>query len=377
MIRYNKPYYTGNEVQYIKDAVERGRLSGNNLYTQKCHDFFNAKFGFSNCLLTTSCTDALEMCAILIDIKPGDEVIVPSYTFVSSCNPFILRGAKIVFADSEVDHPNMSVAHVETLITPKTKAIVAVHYSGVSCDMEGLLKLKKKYQIAIVEDAAHSIDSYFRGKPLGSIGDLSAFSFHETKNISCGEGGLLVINEPKYFKRAEIIWEKGTNRGAFFKGEVDKYNWVDIGSSFLPSDLSAAFLFAQLEKLDKIQVRRISIWNRYYKGLQHLAEAGHIRLPKLPGYATNNGHLFYLTTSDKNSRDKLLKFLNSKGINAIFHYIELHNSPYYRSYNEPIQLPNSEFFAKTLIRLPMYYELADSEIESIVNKISEFYNSEH
>ena len=276
-IPFNKPFFTGKETVYIQDAVSSGKISGNGYYTQLCHDFFEKKYGFQKVLLTSSCTDALEMAAILIDIQPGDEVIVPSYTFVSTANAFVLRGAKIIFADSREDHPGLDEDKIEELITPKTKAIVHVHYAGVACDMDKIMAIAGKYNLFVVEDAAQAIDSYYTGKdgvrrPLGSIGHLAAFSFHETKNIISGEGGMLVVNDDQFSKRAEIIWEKGTNRSAFFKGEVDKYGWVDIGSSFLPSDITAAFLWAQLEYLDEIQDKRKVIWNTYYEGLKTWAK---------------------------------------------------------------------------------------------------------
>ena len=298
-IPFNKPYFTGKETEYIQDAVSRGKISGNGYYTQLCHDFFETKYSFNKVLLTSSCTDALEMAAILIDIQPGDEVIVPSYTFVSTANAFVLRGAKIIFADSRSDHPGIDEDKIEALITSKTKAIVPVHYAGVACDMDKIMNLANKYNLFVVEDAAQAIDSYYTGtdgvkRPLGSIGHLAAFSFHETKNIISGEGGMLVVNDERFVKRAEIIWEKGTNRSAFFKGEVDKYGWVDIGSSFLPSDITAAFLWAQLEHLEEIQDKREVIWNTYYEGLKDWACTNNISLPIIPEYGMNNAHMFYL-----------------------------------------------------------------------------------
>jgi dTDP-4-amino-4,6-dideoxygalactose transaminase len=275
MLTFNKPFLTGKETAYITDAVASGKISGNGKYTQLCQNYFQNKYGFKKCLLTTSCTDALEMAAILLEIKPGDEVIMPSYTFVSTANAFVLRGANIVFADSMGVNPNMDVESIEALITPKTKAIVPVHYAGIACDMDAIMDLATKYNLFVVEDAAQAIDSYYTGKdgiekPLGGIGHLAAFSFHETKNIISGEGGMLVVNDPQFAQRAEIIWEKGTNRSAFFRGEVDKYGWVDVGSSFLPSEIVAAFLWAQLEHLEEIQNKRKSIWNQYWEGLKPL-----------------------------------------------------------------------------------------------------------
>ena len=293
MIPFNKPYITGNELEYIADAVNTGKISGNGKYTQLCQSFFETNFGIKKALLTTSCTDALEMCALLLDIQPGDEVIIPSYTFVSTANAFMLRGAKILFADSRPDHPGLDESTIEALITTKTKAIVLVHYSGVACDMAKIMELANRYGVAVVEDAAHAIDSFYFTPdglklPLGSIGHLATFSFHETKNISSGEGGLLAINDFKYAERAEIIWEKGTNRASFFRGEVNKYGWVDLGSSFLPSEVTAAFLWAQLEKMAEIQEKRIQIWERYYQNLSGKVELFGLRLPIIPDFSTRS-----------------------------------------------------------------------------------------
>ena len=271
-IPFNKPFLSGHELKYIKDALNTGKISGNGKYTQLCHEFFQKKYNFKKCLLTTSCTDALEMAAILIDIQPGDEVIIPSYTFVSTANAFVLRGAKIIFADSEKRTPNIDTEKIEALITSKTKAIIVVHYAGIACDLNKIHKIAKKYKLFVIEDAAQSIDSYYNDKPLGTLGHLATFSFHETKNVISGEGGMLVINDEHFLKRAEIIWEKGTNRSAFFRGEVAKYGWVDIGSSFLPSEITAAFLYAQLENLEKIQNKRITLWNNYFKYLKSLED---------------------------------------------------------------------------------------------------------
>ena len=293
-IPFNKPYFTGKETDYIKEAVALGKISGNGCFTQKCHHFFEERYGFRKCLLTTSCTDALEMAALLCDIKPGDEVIVPSYTFVSSALAFVRAGAKIVFADSQKSHPNINVNVLEPLITSKTKAVVPVHYAGVACDMNEMMSLAKDYNLIVVEDAAQAIDSYYGNHPLGSIGHLATFSFHETKNIISGEGGMLVVNDERLIRRAEIIWEKGTNRAEFFRGEVNKYNWVDIGSSFLPSEITSAFLYAQLEHLDDIQSKRIELWNYYYNKLKPLEDAQLCQLPIIPDYASNNAHIFYL-----------------------------------------------------------------------------------
>ncbi len=372
-IPFNKPYFTGKEANNIVMAAYSGKISGNGIFTQKCHKFIQDKFGFKKVLLTTSCTDALEMAAILIDIKPGDEVIMPSFTFVSTATAFVLRGAKIVFADSEEKNPNIDVDKIEALITKRTKAIVAVHYAGISCDMDKIMKLSKKYNLYIIEDAAHAIDSYYKGKALGSIGHLGAFSFHETKNIISGEGGMLSINDEIFFKRAEIVWEKGTNRAAFSRGEIDKYGWVDIGSSFLPSEITSAFLYAQLECIDDIQKKRKSIWNSYYEKLKPLEENNFIKLPYIPSFATNNANMFYLVTRNLKERNKLLKFLKDNNIQAVFHYLPLHSSEYYKDKHDGRILANADKFSDCLIRLPFFYTLTQEEINFVCDKIKEFY----
>lgn len=374
MIPFNKPYLSGKEIQYIKDAVVSGKISGNGKYTQLCQQFFEQKYDFGKCLLTTSCTDALEMAAILIDIQPSDEVIIPSFTFVSTVNAFVLRGAKIVFADSSVENPNMNADIIESLITPKTKAIVPVHYAGIACDMDAIMAIANKYNLYVIEDAAQAIDSFYIGKDgikraLGSIGNLAAFSFHETKNIISGEGGMLVINDKQFTNRAEIIWEKGTNRASFFRGEVDKYGWVDIGSSFLPSEIIAAFLLAQIEQLDKIQKRRKAIWNQYYEGLKELADIGKFKLPQIPNYATNNAHIFYLVFKSLRERKECIARLKIKEIHAVFHYLSLHKSPYYTDKHIGDDLFWSNEYSDKLLRLPFYYELTDENIESIISTI--------
>jgi dTDP-4-amino-4,6-dideoxygalactose transaminase len=373
MIPFNKPYLTGKETDYIRQAVESGKISGDGIFTKKCHDFFENTYRFKKCLLTTSCTDALEMVAILLDIQPGDEVIAPSYTFVSTVNAFVLRGAKIVFVDSHADNPNMDETQIAALITPKTKAIVAVHYAGIACEMDTIMAIAAQHNIYVVEDAAQAIDSFYKGRPLGSIGHLAAFSFHETKNIISGEGGMLVINEAKFETRAEIIREKGTNRSQFFRGEVDKYGWMDIGSSFLPSDIIAAFLFAQLENITKIQNRRKEIWTTYAVGLAQLAAIGKIKLPQIPDFATNNAHLFFITTASLAERAALIVFLKKEGVSAIFHYLSLHKSAFYHQKHDGRALPNSDKYTDTLLRLPFYYELKTAEQAHIIQLILQFY----
>ncbi len=372
-VDFNKPYLTGKETHYIYQAVQSGKISGDGVFTKKCHQFFEQKYGFKKCLLTTSCTDALELAAILIDIKEGDEVIMPSYTFVSTSNAFVLRGANIVFADSNKNNPNLDTDSIEALITPRTKAIVPVHYAGIACDMDKIMDLATKYNLYVIEDAAQAIDSYYKGRPLGSIGHLAAFSFHETKNIMAGEGGMLAINDEKFAHRAEIIREKGTNRSAFFRGEVDKYGWVDIGSSFLPSDIIAAFLYAQLENLENIQQRRKEIWNNYQAGLQSLATTGKLRLPYLPEDASNNAHMFFVVCNNAKDRENLIAFLKTKGVNAVFHYLSLHKSVYYTHKHDGRELPNSDFYSDCLVRLPFYYELSLEEQNLVIRTIKEFF----
>lgn len=375
MIPFNKPYLTGKETLYIYEAVGSGKLSGNGIFTQRCQQFFEQKYGFAKCLLTTSCTDALEMAAMLCDIEPGDEVIIPSYTFVSTALAFVRQGAKVVFADSCADNPNIDTDLIESLITDKTKAIVPVHYAGVACDMDKIMSIAHRHNILVVEDAAQSIDSYYKGRALGSIGHLAAFSFHETKNVISGEGGMLAINDERFVRRAEIIWEKGTNRAEFFRGEVNKYGWVDTGSSFLPSEVIAAFLWAQLENLEDIQARRIEIWNSYYEKLKPLADTGLFALPDIPDYASNNAHMFYLVCRSLNERTELIKHLKDNGVLAVFHYLSLHGSQYYKDKHDGRQLPNCDRFADCLVRLPLFYELGKIDINRIVESIKMFFGS--
>jgi dTDP-4-amino-4,6-dideoxygalactose transaminase len=375
MVPFNKPYLHGRELVYIAQAVASGKISGDGIYTKKCHDFFESKYKFLKSLMTTSCTDALEMSAILLDIKESDEVIVPSFTFVSSANAFALRGAKLVFADSCTDNPNIDPTQLEALITPKTKVIVVVHYAGVACDMDPIIAIANKYGIHIVEDAAQAIDSFYKGKPLGAIGTFGAFSFHETKNVIAGEGGLLTINDSAFTNRAEIIREKGTNRSSFFRGEVDKYGWVDIGSSFLPSDIIAAYLYAQLENIEQIQSRRKIIWQRYWEQLHpELVKFG-VTLPVIPEFATNNAHMFYLVCRDLKQRSQLIAHLKEQGIHAVFHYLSLHESPYFKQKHDGRALPNSDRFSDCLIRLPLFYELSDIEVDLTCQSIIDFFKN--
>ncbi len=367
-IPFNRPYLSGKETQYICDAVNSGKISGNGKYTKLCHEFFQKKYGFLKCLLTTSCTDALEMAAILLNIKPGDEVILPSYTFVSTANAFVLRGAKLVFVDSGCNNPNIDSSQVELLITSKTKAIVVVHYSGIACDMDSIMDIAERHNIFVVEDAAQAIDSFYKGRPLGGIAHLGTFSFHETKNIISGEGGMLIINDERFVERAEIIWEKGTNRSAFFRGEVDKYEWIDIGSSFLPSEVVSAFLYAQLECLDDIQDRRKYLWANYYKEFKTI-DSPLFSLPYIPDYATNNAHIFYLVCENSQVRDSLIKSLKEKGILSAFHYLSLHSSSYFFNKHDDRVLLNCDNYAKCLVRLPLFYDLKRHEQDEIIDVI--------
>lgn len=372
MINFNKPYLTGKEMHYMYQAVYSGKISGNGLFTKKCQAFLEEKYGFKKTLLTTSCTDALEMCAMLADIQPGDEVIIPSFTFVSTALAFTRQGAKIVFADSNAINPNIDADSIEALITNRTKAIVPVHYAGIACDMDKIMALAKKYNLLVIEDAAQGIDSYYKGKALGSIGHLAAFSFHETKNINSGEGGMLAINDEKFITRAEIIWEKGTNRNQFFRGEVDKYGWIDTGSSFLPSEIIAAYLYAQLENIEDIQQKRKNIWLQYYNSLEAWCKKHNIIMPIIPEYATNCGHMFYLIFNTVDQRSAFIAHLKQHDIYSVFHYLSLHKSPYFQNKYEGKELVNSDRYTECLVRLPLYYELSNTDMDKIITTIKSF-----
>lgn len=383
MIDFNRPTLTGKEAHYMYQAVYNGKLSGNGMFTKRCQAWFEERYGFRKCLLTTSGTDALEMCAMLCDLQPGDEVIIPSYTFVSTALAFLREGAKVVFADSMKRNPNLDAETLEALITPRTKVIVPVHYAGVACDMDAIMTIADKHHLLVVEDAAQAIDSYYKSKienreskilPLGSIGHLAAFSFHETKNITAGgEGGLLVVNDERFIRRAEIIWEKGTNRAEFFRGEVNKYGWVDMGSSFLPSEVNAAFLWAQLENIDAIQHKRKYIWETYQKRLKPLADKGCFSLPDIPDYATNNAHMFYLVLPSLEARTALIKYLKENGVGAVFHYLSLHSSEFYKSRHDGRQLPECDRYADCLVRLPLFYDLTIEQVNTICDLIKTYY----
>ena len=370
-IPFNKPYCSGRELKYIEQVCHSTTMSGNGEFTKKCHRFFEEKYGFKKVLLCTSGTDALEMCAMLCDLKPGDEVIVPSYTFVSTALCFLRERAKVVFADSGVDNPNITLDNIKPLVTPRTKVIAVVHYAGVACDMDAIMEFANERGILVVEDAAHSIDSYYKGKPLGGIGHLGAFSFHETKNISSGEGGMLVVNDERFIRRAEIIWEKGTNRAEFYRGMVNKYGWCDMGSSFLPSEFNAAYLWAQLEQMDDIQGKRKHIWNMYDDGLRGKMDS-RIKLPVIPNDATNNAHMYYMVCPSLEYRTKLMNYLKENGIQTTFHYLPLHSSNYYNDKHDGRILSNCDMYGDTLVRLPLFYELKDDEVSHIVKTILSF-----
>lgn len=373
MIPFNKPYMTGRELEYIRQAVESGKISGDGLFTRKCHTWLEQRLGSGRAFLTSSCTDALEAAALLCNLQPGDEVIMPSYTFVSTANAFVLRGARIRFIDSGADHPNINPDLIEEVITDRTRVIVPVHYAGMSCDMDKIAAIAARHDLYVVEDAAQAIDSFHRGRPLGTLGDLAAFSFHETKNIISGEGGALHVNDSSLVSRAEIVREKGTNRSSFFRGEVDKYGWVDLGSSYLPSDLTAAFLYAQFEACHTIQARRLAIWENYRERLSDLEASGDLWLPRIPAYATNNGHMFYLVCPNLQIRTALIERLKAAGVMAVFHYQSLHASQYYMSKHDGRPLPNADRYTDCLLRLPLYYELTDDQVEYISGVIRGFF----
>jgi len=382
MINFNQPHLTGKEAHYMYEAVYTCKLSGNGTFTKRCQAWFEQRYGFRKTLLTSSGTDALEMCAMLCNLQPGDEVIVPSYTFVSTALAFLREGAKVVFADSMKRNPNIDAETLEALITPRTRVIVPVHYAGIACDMDAIMAVAKKHNLLVVEDAAQAIDSYYKSPisniqypmPLGSIGHLAAFSFHETKNITAGgEGGMLVVNDERFVRRAEIIWEKGTNRAEFFRGEVNKYGWVDLGSSFLPSEVNAAFLWAQLENLDTIQSKRKFLWETYHKLLKPLADKHFFTLPDIPDYATNNAHMFYLVLPSLEERTAFIKYLKDNGVGAVFHYLSLHSSEYYKSRHDGRELPNCDRYADCLVRLPLFYDLTIEQVHLICDRIHAYY----
>lgn len=376
MIAFNVPPCTGKELDYIKQAIESHKICGDGEFTKRCSNKLREITGSEKVLLTTSCTHALEMAALLCDIEPGDEVIMPSYTFVSTADAFVQRGARIVFVDIRPDTMNIDENLIESAVTKRTKAIVPVHYAGVACEMDRILEIAKKYGLKVIEDDAQGIMSSYKGKPLGTIGDFGCLSFHETKNFSMGEGGALLISKKEDIEKAEIIREKGTNRSKFFRGEIDKYTWVDYGSSYLPSELNAAYLMAQLDCADNITNYRINLWNLYYSGLKNLQDDGFIDLPVIPNECTNNAHMFYIKTKDLSERSGLISFLKGNGIGAVFHYIPLHSAPAGKKFGRFSGVDrHTTTESQRLLRLPMYYGLKSEEVEYVVTKIQEFYRN--
>ena len=374
MIRFNVPPCTGKEFDYIKKAVENQKICGDGEFTAKCNEWLEKKTGSRKALLTTSCTHATELAAILADIKPGDEVIMPSYTFVSTADAFVLRGAKAVFVDIRPDTMNIDEKLIEDAITEKTRAIVPVHYAGVGCEMDTIMEVAKKHGLKVIEDAAQGIMSEYKGKPLGTFGEFGCFSFHETKNFSMGEGGAILIRDEEYIEPAEIIREKGTNRAKFFRGQIDKYTWVDKGSSYLPSELNAAYLYAQLELADEITNNRLDTWNLYHEGLKELRDAGFIELAYIPEYCKHNAHMFYIKAKDLEERTKMISFLKEKGILAVFDYVPLHSAPaglsFGRFHGEDVYTTKE---SERLVRLPLYYQLQTDQVEYIIQCVREFY----
>ncbi len=375
-IPFNRPFIAGQELHYIAQAVMDGHLAGDGEFTRKCNRWMEQKFNASSVMLTNSCTAALEICALLADIQPGDEVIMPSYTFVSTANAFALRGAHIKFIDIRPDTLNMDETEIESAITTKTKAIVPVHYAGVACEMDAILSIAARHDLLVIEDAAQGVNCTYKGRYLGTLGHLAAYSFHETKNFISGEGGALLVNDKRFLERAEIVREKGTNRSKFFRGEVDKYTWVDIGSSYLPSEIIAAFLYAQLEEADEITRKRWQIHDYYAQRLTPLEENGFLRLPSAPPECVHNAHMFYVVLNDAETRDSLMAHLKSKGISTVFHYVPLHTSPMgLKSGYKHGDLPITENLASRLVRLPCYFELSEDEQDRVVSEITRFAES--
>lgn len=374
MINFNVPPYEPKAMDYIKECVENQKICGDGAYTRKCNEWIEERTGTAKCLLTTSCTHATEMAALLANIQPGDEVIMPSYTFVSTADAFVLRGAVPVFVDIRPDTMNIDENLIEAAVTEKTKAIVPVHYAGVSCEMDKIMEIAKKYNLKVIEDAAQGIMSSYKGKALGTIGDFGCFSFHETKNYSMGEGGALLIRDEKDVEEAEIIREKGTNRSKYFRGQIDKYTWVNFGSSYLPSDMNAAYLYAQLEKADEINDARLALWNRYYENLKPLSESGKIDLPTIPEGCVHNAHMFYIKAKDIKERTALIDYLKANGVLSVFHYIPLHTAPagkkFGRFHGEDRYTTKE---SERLARLPMYYGLKEAQVDGICELIQKFY----
>ena len=374
MINFNVPPFTGKEMDYIRECVESQKICGDGVYTKKCNEWLEKKTGSTKCLLTTSCTHATELAALLAEIQPGDEVIMPAYTFVSTADAFVLRGAVPVFVDIRPDTMNIDENLIEAAITEKTKAIVPVHYAGVSCEMDKIMELAKKYNLVVIEDAAQGVMSTYKGKALGTIGDFGCFSFHETKNYSMGEGGALLIRDEKYVEDAEIIREKGTNRSKFYRGQIDKYTWVNFGSSYLPSDMNAAYLYAQLEMAEEINDARLACWERYYENLKPLAKAGYIELPVVPQGCVHNAHMFYIKAKDIEERTELIAYLKDNGVMSVFHYIPLHTAPagkkFGRFHGEDKYTTKE---SERLTRLPMFYGLTLEQVDYICEQVKSFY----
>ncbi len=373
-IPFNIPYRSENEMAYVNEAIHHGHLSGNGPFTQKCQAWFEEQYDFGKCFLTHSCTGALEMASLLLDIQPGDEILIPSYTFVTSASTFELRGAKLVFCDSKKDHPNIDVDSIRANITEQTKALVIVHYGGVACDMDEIMALVEEHDIYLIEDAAHAIDAYYDGRSLGSFGHLAAFSFHHTKNITSGEGGMLVVNDVTLTEKAEIIWEKGTNRAAFFRGEIGRYEWISLGSSFSPSELVAAYLWAQLEESDIIVSSRLNVWEKYAKGLKELKDSGHIHFLEPDVSKEHNAHIFHIICSNGTERNGLIQHLKNAGVRSSSHYLCLHQSPYFKEKYQGGVLDNAIGFEKCLLRLPVYPTLDDDDQYYIISSILEYYS---
>lgn len=374
MIPFNQPFLTGRENANIEIAFRKGKFSGNGYFTQKCHHFFEEHFGFGRCFLTNGATNALEMAAILSNAGPGDEVIIPSYTFVSTATPFALMGARIVFCDSQPDHPNISAEDIEPLITERTKVIVVMHYGGLACDMDPIMRLADRHNLLVIEDAAHAITARYKDRYLGSIGHLAALSFHETKNISCGQGGMLMVNDERFISRAEKVWAKGTNRLDMERGLRPQYEWVDLGSNFYPSEITAALLHAQLEVLDSIQARRRRMWEHYAHAFLSMEQRGILRFLKPTDYQSNNYHIFCLVCRSRSERDALIRHLHDHGALALFHYLPLHKSPFIREhYAEEQDLPHAEHFADCIVRLPLFADLKEDEADSIARGVRQFY----
>ena len=373
-IRFNVPPFTGRESEYVRQAVENQKICGDGEFTKKASHWFEEKTGTAKCLMTTSCTHATELAAILADIKPGDEIIMPSYTFVSTANAFVLRGGVPVFVDIRPDTMNIDEKQIEAAITEKTKAIVPVHYAGVACEMDTIMDIAKRHNLLVIEDVAQGVMASYKGKALGSIGDYGCYSFHETKNYSMGEGGALLIRDREHVERAEIIREKGTDRSKYFRGQVDKYRWQEFGSSYLPSELNVAYLYAQLEMADQINEARLARWNEYYKLLTPLAQAGRIELPVVPEGCVHNAHMFYIKTADEHERQELINYLKERDILAVYHYVPLHSAPagikYGRFNGEDVYTTKE---SERLLRLPMYYGLTAEETAFVADQVKEFY----